>query len=404
MMDVTGLFRKLPVKDTTDWLMLPYGARGLFLQLWRKADDDGMVELGKHGLRGICVHVGTLSDWERIEPDLKDLIDSGGAIHHQDSGHLELASFVESQGAYVQNPEAQRKREKRRIAQAEKARDRDNQSPDTSGHVRTDHGHVETRPIREEKRRESEEIENRTPTGINTPARTQAATPKEPHGRAEVSTHRRSDTHAPSCGPDGQGSKPDEENCADPADSLPSRRANEASSQDRNAAPVVEARGSSVFHAAPVRPGSVEPLSLVSPTKAPDKASILRATAIPLLAYLSQARRRIKPACRDLEPLPPNLKHIEARLRDGFTADQLRHVVDVWESKARGDPANFQYFNPVTPFRESNIAQYLAMDVADAGKAFTGNGRQTNWFLESLKAEQGQGHVEEIEISACGDE
>jgi hypothetical protein len=167
---------------------------------------------------------------------------------------------------------------------------------------------------------------------------------------------------------------------------------------------MVEARGAGVLDSKSVRPGSVEPLTLISPTKAPDKAAVLRATAIPILAYLSQARRRVKASCKDLDPLPPNLKHIEGRLRDGFTADQLRHVVDVWESKARGDPANFQYFNPVTPFRESNIAQYVAMDVRDAGKAFAGNGRQPNWFLESLKEEQRESHIEQIEISACGDE
>ena len=30
-MDITGLWRKVPVRDDTDWLMLPYGARGLYL-------------------------------------------------------------------------------------------------------------------------------------------------------------------------------------------------------------------------------------------------------------------------------------------------------------------------------------------------------------------------------------
>jgi len=152
-MDIGGLFRKMPTVDTTDWLMLPYRARGLFLQLWRKADDDGMVDLGKHGLRGVCVHVGTLADWPQVEPDLKDLLDANAVIHHETRGHLELIDFVAAQGAYVQSPEAQRKREERRLAQEKKAK----AQPDMSGHVRDASAtcHTEEKRIRrEEKRRE----------------------------------------------------------------------------------------------------------------------------------------------------------------------------------------------------------------------------------------------------------
>ena len=112
-MDITGLWRKVPVRDDTDWLMLPYGARGLYLQLWRKLDNDGRLNLGKHGLRGVCGHVGTLADWPVIEPDLKELLDAGEVTFDTATGYLFVPRFVAAQGAYVMSPEAAKKRGQR---------------------------------------------------------------------------------------------------------------------------------------------------------------------------------------------------------------------------------------------------------------------------------------------------
>ena len=40
-MDITGLWRKVPVRDDTDWLMLPYGARGT---VWLGGTDKAVAK------------------------------------------------------------------------------------------------------------------------------------------------------------------------------------------------------------------------------------------------------------------------------------------------------------------------------------------------------------------------
>lgn len=117
-MDILGEFRKLPTGDTTDWLMLPYGARGLLLQLWRKVGHDGRLELGRHGLRGITAHVGSFSDWPAIEGDLAELLRAGAVIHHEAAAQLEVVGFVESQGAYARTRAAERMRRVREQGKA----------------------------------------------------------------------------------------------------------------------------------------------------------------------------------------------------------------------------------------------------------------------------------------------
>ena len=136
-MDITGLWRKVPVRDDTDWLMLPYGARGLYLQLWRKLDNDGRLNLGKHGLRGVCGHVGTLADWPVIEPDLKALLDAGELTFGDATGHLFVPRFVAAQGAYVMSPEATKKRGQRARSQGQQG-DMSPDRQDTSGTCRTE--------------------------------------------------------------------------------------------------------------------------------------------------------------------------------------------------------------------------------------------------------------------------
>ena len=136
-MDITGLWRKVPVRDDTDWLMLPYGARGLYLQLWRKLDNDGRLNLGKHGLRGVCGHVGTLADWPVIEPDLKELLDAGEVTFDAGTGHLFVPRFVAAQGAYVMSPEAAKKRGQRARSQGQQG-DMSQSRRDESGTCRTE--------------------------------------------------------------------------------------------------------------------------------------------------------------------------------------------------------------------------------------------------------------------------
>ena len=300
-MDITGLWRKVPVRDDTDWLMLPYGARGLYLQLWRKLDNDGRLNLGKHGLRGVCGHVGTLADWPVIEPDLKALLDAGELTFDDATGHLFVPRFVAAQGAYVMSPEATKKRGQRARSQGQQG-DMSPDRQDTSGTCRTELELEENK-----KRTEEEEAKaSSSAVGLAPPPPTPTPTPTAP--------------------------------------SLP----------------------------------GLDPGMPKKPSKAPRAKSAtssnpeIETLAVGLLAELSEAIRRVRPTARTLKPLESNLAHIRDRLIEGHSADDVRHVIAIYEAEAQHNPTTLHYFGPVTPFRAENFARTLPRTLDDARRR-TGN-------------------------------
>lgn len=88
--------------------------------------------------------------------------------------------------------------------------------------------------------------------------------------------------------------------------------------------------------------------------------------AVMLLGELSAARIRVDRRCVALKPVPGNLEHIKARLKAGYSADDLRHVIAVCEARAKHDSAVREYFDAVSPFRKGNIGRWSAMSLEQA--------------------------------------
>lgn len=86
---------RLYTRDTVDWEMLPWQSRALFPLLLRKVDRAGIIQLGKHGTRGLSSVVGL--PVEVTEPGLAGLLDDGSAELHGDA--LVIKNFIEAQEA-----------------------------------------------------------------------------------------------------------------------------------------------------------------------------------------------------------------------------------------------------------------------------------------------------------------
>ena len=87
---------------------------------------------------------------------------------------------------------------------------------------------------------------------------------------------------------------------------------------------------------------------------------------------MSEAIRRVRPTARTLKPLESNLAHIRDRLIEGHSADDVRHVIAIYEAEAQHNPTTLHYFGPVTPFRAENFARTLPRTLDDARRR-TGN-------------------------------
>ncbi len=136
-MDVAGHWRKVPERDSTDFLMLSWKAQGLYALLWRKVDRGGVLGLGRHGLRGVCAHVGSPKDWPELEPLLKELIDAGELEWTPEAGALRIPIYEEAQDAMSESPEALARRRRREAEREKKRVGGTTNDPDMSGHVRT---------------------------------------------------------------------------------------------------------------------------------------------------------------------------------------------------------------------------------------------------------------------------
>lgn len=128
---------------------------------------------------------------------------------------------------------------------------------------------------------------------------------------------------------------------------------------------------------APSLPG-LDPGTQEKPRKAPRAKSAtasnpeIETLAVGLLAELSEAIRRVRPTARTLKPLESNLAHIRDRLIEGHSADDVRHVIAIYEAEAQHNPTTLHYFGPVTPFRAENFARTLPRTLDDARRR-TGN-------------------------------
>ena len=102
--------------------------------------------------------------------------------------------------------------------------------------------------------------------------------------------------------------------------------------------------------------------------KEPDPVATEQHLAIHVFGYLLAARKRCKPSARTVEPTETHLKEITRCLREGIDAQDLIHVVDVWEAQVKSGRQDMAHFDSVTPFRAANVAKYLQMSLDDARK------------------------------------
>lgn len=91
--------------------------------------------------------------------------------------------------------------------------------------------------------------------------------------------------------------------------------------------------------------------------------------ALILLAELSEARLRVDNGWQPLKARPGNLCEIEGRLNDGYTAEEIRHVIRMAELNSRVNPLTKHHFDAVTPFRKSKIGRWIAMSEEQARRA-----------------------------------
>lgn len=69
---------KVYVRDTVEWQMLRWESRALWPLILRKVDRAGLLDLGKHGARGLAVMLGM--PIEVVEPGLAELVADGCAV------------------------------------------------------------------------------------------------------------------------------------------------------------------------------------------------------------------------------------------------------------------------------------------------------------------------------------
>jgi len=106
-------------RDTTDMLLWSWQARTLWWDLLRKFSRAGVLDLGRHGLKGILAHIRT--PWDVVEPAIKELLDDGCVAWKQGKGgrtYLLARSFVEAnEAAQSDRMRQQALRERRRDAE-----------------------------------------------------------------------------------------------------------------------------------------------------------------------------------------------------------------------------------------------------------------------------------------------
>jgi len=112
-------------------------------------------------------------------------------------------------------------------------------------------------------------------------------------------------------------------------------------------------------------------------------------TAAMLLGELSAARKRVNPRAAPIRPLECHLREIRARLLEGVAPDEIRHVIQVCEARAKTNAEAAKYFDAVSPFRSRNIGMWLAKSVEEAGTETTRAGgmpQPQRWGADDLLA------------------
>ncbi len=98
--------------------------------------------------------------------------------------------------------------------------------------------------------------------------------------------------------------------------------------------------------------------------KEPSKAQIHAQVALGLFAELVAARMSVIAGAEQLQPRPAAIAGLKACLGQGYTPEQIRHVIKLKVAEVRADPGQAKWFVP-TWFRPANVERYLALREAD---------------------------------------
>lgn len=101
-------------RNTPEWCLMTWQARGLFGLIMREVDRAGILELGRLGLKAVAVVVR--APWGEIEALLQELIDDGCVVYRDDLRVLLIPNFIAAQEANASDRARQR-------ASRERARD-----------------------------------------------------------------------------------------------------------------------------------------------------------------------------------------------------------------------------------------------------------------------------------------
>ncbi len=102
--------------------------------------------------------------------------------------------------------------------------------------------------------------------------------------------------------------------------------------------------------------------------KEPSKAQIQAQVALGLFAELVAARMSVIAGAEQLQPRPAALAGIKACLGQGYTPDQIRHVIKLKAAEVRADPGQARWFVPKW-FHPANVEQYYALRPQDVTSA-----------------------------------
>lgn len=106
--------------------------------------------------------------------------------------------------------------------------------------------------------------------------------------------------------------------------------------------------------ASPITVSEPSTITVIEPIMSgkPDNAPPANAEATQLLEYLNtKAGRRFRPTAANLTPL-------KARLKEGYTPDDVRKVIDRKCAEWLHDPTMHQYLRPATLFNATKFASY----------------------------------------------
>lgn len=96
-------------RDTIDWHFLSFEAQGLMGLILRKADRAGILDLGRHGKKGVAAAVGHPNRADAVLLALEELLADGCVVIREDK--LIIPNFIAAQETV--SSDAQRKRDQR---------------------------------------------------------------------------------------------------------------------------------------------------------------------------------------------------------------------------------------------------------------------------------------------------